>query len=569
MRVGIANFRGQIPRVHPRLLPDGCGQVAVNTRMTDGSLSPYRASKLDYDFALPVQTVYKHNGAWLGFDDVVNVVPGPVADDRLYYTGDGAPKVKTGATIYSLALAAAVAAPTVTPSGTLDAALREDIVYAYTFVTALDEESPPSPVSAAQAWSPGRIMTLTGFSAAPGGRGINRRRIYRSQTSASGITDLYFVAELPIATTSYAHNLATAPLAEVIPSLDYDSPPATMSGLTELPNGMMAAFDGRELLFCEPFIPHAWPIKYRLKVNYPIVGLASFGSTLAVLTTGTPFIVQGTAPESMVMERLESGLPCIAARGIVDLGYAAAYPTHDGLVLITPSSTQLASRSLYTREEWRALSPETFFAASLEGKYVFAHKTGTIPTFDGGAPSTDFSGFDVYETGGATPQPDVVTYDGGSPLTSPDVRALGVIDLTGEQPTFIDLAGTAEDQPTGLYYQQGEGTLYIISAGETVRAIDSPTEPALNLRWRSRRFMLSSPDSFGAIWVETEEGPSEENHLTTRIIADGVLMHETTDFNKPLRLPSLRSATTWEIEVEGTATISAITMAGSIPELVA
>jgi len=566
MLIRIANFKGEIPRVHPRLLPDGFAQKAVNTRLTDGAIDPYRQSRTVHEFSTPVETIYKDGATWLGFPEGVDVVPGPVADDRLYFTGSGSPKVRAAGVTYELALNSPAAAPTQTLSGTLNQALAQAVLYTYTFVTLLDEESAPAPLPATVQWSPGMTVTVAGFSAPPSNRGVNRLRIYRSQTSTTGITDLYFVAELPVATTSYVHDLATAPLQEPIQSQDHDPAPAGLRGLTELPNGMMAAFDGKSLRFCEPFRPHAWPLKYEMKVNYAIIGLAAFGSTLAVLTNGTPYIVTGSAPENMTMERLETGLPCVSARGIVDLGYAAFYPSHDGLVQITPSGTQIVSRGLFSEKEWKALSPETMFAARLDGKYVFAHLGEPIDIIDGCTPSTDFSTFDVYEAGGPSSAQNVTVYSGGDPSRELQTRTIGLIDLTGEQPFYVNVLGDLETTPSSLYFQPTEGKLYILESLQAVQEFDDSSMPLLAMAWKSRRFQMTSAETFGAIWVETEEGPSASNVLTTRVYADDRLVAETTDFNRPRRIPSVL-AHRWEIELEGTATITAVQMATTIEEM--
>ncbi|MGL1400235.1 hypothetical protein ACSTI4_24935, partial [Vibrio parahaemolyticus] len=76
----------------------------------------------------------------------------------------------------------------------------------------------------------------------------------------------------------------------------YNPPPAGLRGLTAMPNGMMAAFDGKDLYFCEPYLPHAWPASYTLTTDFPIVGLGAFGTSLVVMTTGNLYLVSGTAP---------------------------------------------------------------------------------------------------------------------------------------------------------------------------------------------------------------------------------------------------------------------------------
>jgi hypothetical protein len=348
--------------------------------------------------------------------------------------------------------------------------------------------------------------------------------------------------------------------------MDYDPAPDDLEGLVSMPNGFFAAFVGKTLYFSEPYVPHAWPTKYSLTTDFAIIGLASFGSTLAVMTTGTPYIVQGTAPESMVMERMESGLPCVSAASIVDLGYAAAYASHEGLVTLTASGSQVASRQLFDKKTWQALSPETLIAANFDGKYIFAHISGAIETISGGAPSTSYGALPVYDAGGPVLAEPFITYSGGGPSTSGDLRSLGIIDLSGDQPFFLAV-DQPPVQPTHLYAQETEGALYLLDDNSVVRRFDDPSEPAAPARWRSKRFELPHLETFGAILVETEQGASEEVSLITRVFADGALIHSTTDFNAPARLPSGFLATRWEIEVEGNAEISAISMAGSIAEL--
>ena len=90
--------------------------------------------------------------------------------------------------------------------------------------------------------------------------------------------------------------------------------------------------------------------------------------------------------------------------------------------------------------------------------------------------------------------------------------------------------------------------------------------PLLAMLWKSKRFQMASVETFGAIWIETEEEPSSSNVLTTRVYADGILVAEITDFNSPQRIPSVLGQR-WEIELEGTATVSAVQMATTIEEM--
>ena len=179
------------------------------------------------------------------------------------------------------------------------------------------------------------MISVTGFDVPPSNRAINRMRIYRSQTSALGDTTLYFLDELPATTTLFEYDETQYPMNEVIASTDYNPPPDNLEGLISLPNGIMAGFVGKKVYFSEPYRPHAWPEKYIMTVDYPVVGFGAFGSSIAVMTTGMPYVMQGNTPDAMVSQRLEVNLPCLSAQSIVDLGYSVAYASTQGLVTIS------------------------------------------------------------------------------------------------------------------------------------------------------------------------------------------------------------------------------------------
>lgn len=513
------NFRGEIPRLQPRLLPPGFAQVAINVRLDDGAIRPLRAPLAAHTFLSSVASFTFFDNNWIGWSNVVNAVPGPVAQNRLYVTGDLQPRIIFEGNTRNLALPAPDAAPDVDVIGTPDPEILSSIVFAYTFVTDLDEESPPSPASAAVDWHAPLGATLSGFSAPPAGRGVNRRRIYRSETSELGITDLYFIAEQPISASTFVFEPNTHPIQEVIPSNDFDPPPTDMQGIISMPNGMMAAFAGKELLFCEPFIPHAWPIRYRLKVDFPIVGLAAFGSSLAVLTTGQPYIVQGTAPENMSMERIEVNYPCASARSIVDLGYSAVYASPEGLVMISTGRAEVISRRLWTREQWAALNPATFIAGQYDGAYVVSYEIG------------------------------------------PGARAMMVLDLTGDQPFLTH----ATIQAAAMHYDLQTGSLFILegaSTGTEVRKWDAGTP--LTYRWRSGLIHVGGAVGFGAAMTQTDLG--EGVSTTTRVFANTALHHTETELDKPYRLPD-GMYERWEFECEGTAVVTGYLIGGDITEL--
>jgi hypothetical protein len=565
MRIDISQFLGRIPRLNARKLPTGAAQVARNVNLERGTLEPIRGAKIVHTFDSDAITFIRFAGEWLGWNAVVDAAVGPVAQNRLYYTGDGAPKMRVDSTVYPLAIAAPAGAVTLTNLSTPDAGALEDVVYAYTWVTAYGEESQPSPLSAILSTSPDVEVRLSGFSATPTGRNITKKRIYRSKTSIAGTTSLLFVAEIDESDTTFDHSLDTHPMVEAIRTIDYTPPIDGLPGLTTLPNGIFAAFSGNALSFCEPFEPHAWPEKYALKVDSAIVGLAAFGSTLVVLTAQTPYIVQGTDPATMVMEKVDQNLPCLSRRGIVDFGYAAYFPSPDGLAVVTAQGPRVLTTPTFTLDDWSLLSPGSFVAEIFDGQYVFTFVADPATVYDCGD-EDGVSPLEIEIDGGssAAHPGDALELDAGGYDSAFGAQRVGMLDLGREIPTFSDSDASA---PTSMYRDPSTGRLYMLIDARKIIEWEDRTTPRSVARWRSGAFKLPIDLNFGALKVDTSEVQSAESILATRIYANGVLRHSEPVANAVRPLPSGFRASEWEIEVETNMTVTRVVLAETPEEI--
>lgn len=521
-KIEITDFKGTAPVRAAQLLPMPYAQTSINAKLTDGNLTPMLAPELVYTFVTPYTTIYKHNDDWLGWNADVDVAPGPVTEDRLYITGDGDPKVRlNGGSTRSLALPPPASSPNVNFLGTIDPTNQESVTYAYTWVTDLGEESAPSPLSSIIQVTPGAAVRLSNFATPPAARGVNRIRIYRSQTGLSGATDLFFVSETAFPVTLVDHDSNMEPLQEPISTAGYTPPPANMAGIVSMPNGMMAAFSGREVLFCEPYLPYAWPESYRLTLNANVVGLVAFGSSLAVLTDASPVLMEGTHPDSMSQTQVEQDLPCLARRGIVDLGYAAAYPSADGVVLISNTGAKLVTRSLFSRKQWQAFQPSTLRAARYDGRYVFSYQDG---------PS----------------------------------RKVGMIDMLGQDVFF---AATDDDAQDFVFNPQSADLLMLRGAGAVYQFDPNGATAPKTVTWRSRVFQMPSELPFGCAMVQGQPAVTGAS-LTMTVYADGVPVGTVTDWNTVTRLSPGR-ARKWEIQVVTNGIVEAIVVAGTPAEIMA
>lgn len=527
MKINLVGFAGELPKIDRRLLPDTHAFQCSAARLNTGSLSAMREDTVAT--TLPAsgtrRAIYLYNGTWIAQDSEVDAAPGPVADDRLYMTIEGQPPVvSVSGTEYPLAVPTPPTGPLVTLPTDVPADNRQTTFYVYTWVTSLDEESLPSPKSNTVSIPANYTVSLGSFAAVPPDRLIDRIRIYRAVTSLSGTTDLFFVKEVSAATTTTTHNLQTAPVQEVLPSKDYDPPPSDLVGLTAMPNGIMAAFTGRDLYFCEPYRPHAWPVKYSLRTDSPIVGLCAMGTSLAVMTKRQPYIVQGLHPDSMTMTRIEVNLPCVARRSIVDMGYAAIYASTESLVQISEQGAVEISKGVWERDQWQALAPSTFRAAQYQGRYVFC-----------------------YNPVGAAGNR-VMTFDpsGQTPFVIPD-------DSSFYMDMFLDIES---------------GQLYGLRPDRrTIVAIDPPTGRLRQYRWASKTFAFQVPVSFATMIAEGLPAPKHTVPVfQMRVIADGKVVGATSVCNEPARIEPV-NALLWQIELRGNWNVARAAIAQSNEEL--
>lgn len=562
MRYAIINFRGEVPAIHDRALPENFAALAENVRFESAIMEPLNATAEVTQTLADAATIHLFDGQWLSWPTLVDAARAPVAESRIYYTGDGAPKVRSGPTVYDLALPAPVSAPTAANLTSPSPELIDTTVFVYTHVTSLGEESPPSTPSAGLDTAPGVVVRIDGFASAPSGRGIVARRIYRSVTSASGITGFYFVAEIPLATTLFDHDIVALPVAEALPSTDYDPPPATLLGLTAMPNGMMAAFDGRDVYFCEPYRPHAWPQKYVLTVDFPVIALCAFGSYLAVLTSGTPYVMQGTHPESMASEKLDASVPCLSRQGVVDIGMAAYFPSTEGLIQISPNGMRNVTDGIFSRRQWLAFSPETIKAERVGEDYMFLRTVSAFDTYFGGTATGWITTPDNLLGGSAGSVPGTIL-SGGEAATAFGEQKLGVLQKAGQDNFFVRLDAAA---PLAMHNDPVSGEVYMLESDKRtiVRWDDREAEP-LAAKWRSKRLTTPFPESFSVLLVKTARKLITGDTFSAKIFANGALISTVTRANEPVRIAAAL-AEEWEIEVESTVGVVAVTIAQSVDE---
>ena len=226
----------------------------------------------------------------------------------------------------------------------------EQRVYVYTWVTDIGEESAPSPASDIVAVAVGDPVAVGGFAGTP--TNVTHRRIYRSNTGSDG-TELQFVTEIPIATTSYNDTLDPSALGEVIPSENWEPPPANLRGICAMANGSMAGFYDNFLCFSEPGYPHAWPPEYRYPVDYPIVTIAPFGNSVCVGTESSPYVFTGQHPRQMASRRIPVNEPALGLQSAINIGDYVCYTSINGIIAVNEQGARNIIKEYIPETIWR------------------------------------------------------------------------------------------------------------------------------------------------------------------------------------------------------------------------
>jgi hypothetical protein len=169
-------------------------------------------------------------------------------------------------------------------------------------------------------------------------------------------------------------------LSTILPSEDYDPPPATMKGLMTAHNNILVGFFGNQLCFSFPDKPHAWPEKYRLTFDAEIVAIQAVSGYILVLTEEYPFQVSGNDPATMVSARIDTLYPCYSKRSVLNMGYGVVWATHGGLAAWSPTTgIDLITKFVHDWDTWNAyLDPSTIVGHYYDGKYFGSHSTGSF-----------------------------------------------------------------------------------------------------------------------------------------------------------------------------------------------
>lgn len=151
--------------------------------------------------------------------------------------------------------------------------------------------------------------------------------------------------------------------------------PEDLKNMTYVPGGFYTGFspsNPKTVMFSDVGIPTSWPIGFRYDVTDNIVGLAVSTNTVFVLTDGFPFVITGTAPESMTVTKLAGPAACVSKRSICLYKNAVCYASNVGICMIASSAdqgtvVQNLTEKVFTKAQWQELNPSSCLMAQFDG----------------------------------------------------------------------------------------------------------------------------------------------------------------------------------------------------------
>lgn len=424
MKLTFQQFSGIAPRIAPRLLPATLAQEALDVKLWSGELRPHYADTIIKYIPSTTQSIYRYKWKnkkynWLGWAKSVNVVKGPVYDDennRIYLmVNDGTGFLVTDSSLLedrdyingleSKAYAVAIPEPgqsDIWVSGGTGSGDIESRSYVYCYVRqwsdgTIDVGKSSGPLKNSSDRSrytvdvrPGQVVDMSivdPIAHANGiGAGINKIYIYRSEVTSAGQALYSYVDQFDVNTNRVTNNPAAVwvadgsyykysdskpntSLGEACPSIYWDAPVTGLKGLVSLQNGLFAAYKDSTVYVSDWNAPHAWPYEHTVTIDYPIVGLGSFGNTIVVCTEAAPVLITVTDPTKPTTRAIQENCPCVSAGSIVSTRNGVIFASTNGLVLINSASPTFITEKIITQDEWLPLHPESLQAAFLNNTY--------------------------------------------------------------------------------------------------------------------------------------------------------------------------------------------------------
>lgn len=535
----VNNFAGSSPRLAPHLIDPNHAQEALDCNLRSGDIHSWREPKKIQNLAAGTMTVAQFECCYAEFDTCVSAAEGSVLCPELFITGYLAyPVTRTydvsdcSFTEYRLGVPCPEGPPSVsapTHNDTVDRDL-EGRSYSFLYENHQGQRGTISPGSAPANVRDGDTVVVSGWPIPAPEWGVTHVILYRTVSGhETGLekgntpdTVWMEVARVPVTDISFTDNQFNEDLVAALEEEYSPPPPAALQGITQVASiNSLAGYVRNRIYFSENNRYHSWPHYMDLDDN--IRGITESNGNIYVATDGKPYVIEGdTGCENAGCRRvirLPGIYPMLSSsnRGIAPIKAGAVYSSHNGLILLAGNSPPVVlTWPLYAPEDWQKLEPHTVIPVEHGGKlFVFAARGAFVmqtPAYgDQGWRNDDHS----------------------------ELSDRGVLDA------FVN--------------RQGE--LHIVKEEELLvwnRGASYRTH-----KWTSREWVAPVHINVGAGHVFFSGGAE-----SIKVVVDKKeVLSRTIPSNRVFRLPMWANGARWQFTVEGTGTVSLVSLAPSMQDL--
>ena len=385
--IQINNFGGIVPRIHPTLLPANCATKAHNCVLKSGKLVPMKESSVEEVMTISMddniedlnhaKTIYKwdtkNRHVFLLFKNDLDCVRGNFLEDeqhKIFIAGQTnvGEENKDICVVYenSKELEYKVMSMYKPAPPELEVVREsqekitdENIRYTFFFSSWIDElgyESEMSNPSNEVEYIDGDAIAISGWDDPP--LDAKKRRIYKVITGLE-TNNIQFVMDQDINEETYSFPAITIQqkdedAGELAPSIS--NAHKKVNGICYVSGGFYAMWcscSPKTVRFSEGS-PNNFPEEYSYEVEYEIVGLASTGNNVFVITTGNPYVISGSTPDAMVATKLSSYQGCVDKRTICVMDGSVFYVSQDGICMLTEGSASaiVVTKDYFSKREW-------------------------------------------------------------------------------------------------------------------------------------------------------------------------------------------------------------------------
>lgn len=441
--------------------------------------------------------------------------------------------------------------------------------YKVTYITACGEESAPSPAAGIVDVAVGDAVALHDPNTMPSN--AVARRWYRSVIGSKGEVVWLFVTES--ASSGFIDAKCQYELGESLITDEHAPPPECILGVAPYGDTTTVVWTNKNLYFSEPMMPHAYKERHIQRVFYNIVAVQGFIDNvesehtykLAIFTDGLPYVVYGHLPDNATIREVQDWQPCVSARSVCTAEGLVYYTSPHGIVAFSGSNAKVITADFFTENEWAAMLPHTQRLCFWSGRLWGFHDRGgfQMRTSNSDVDRVEFVTelSDNYDACIAAPDTPMYVAARGDP-----VQLLKWCDNTSQRMRYTWRARV--EVQSGMWRPSSMKVV-----GEDITAHRKRTSRTLHDHWTQWRATNgASVEAFIAAHPQYkpfyEQLLSKQPSVEVTVYADDEVYYKRrVNHGMPFRLPRIRRAINWDVEISGTTTVTELHMQTSNEDL--